>query len=75
MKEKIMKIIGGILILLVLVLIGLLIYFVGKNIYTNKMKENVKDKEWVYDNTLITHNNSYGEDIFSISKHFIIYVL
>ena len=33
------------------------------------MKENVKDKEWVYDNTLITHNNSYGEDIFSISKH------
>lgn len=69
MKEKIMKIIRGILILLVLVLIGLLIYFVGKNIYTNKMKENVKDKEWVYDNTLITHNNSYGEDIFSISKH------
>ena len=69
MKEKIMKIIRGILILLVLVLMGLLIYFVGKNIYTNKMKENVKDKEWVYDNTLITHNNSYGEDIFSISKH------
>ena len=69
MKEKIMKIIRGILILLVLVLIGLLIYFIGKNIYTNKMKENVKDKEWVYDNTLITHNNSYGEDIFSISKH------
>lgn len=69
MKEKIMKIIRGILILLVLVLIGLLIYFVGKNIYTNKMKKNVKDKEWVYDNTLITHNNSYGEDIFSISKH------
>lgn len=69
MKEKIMKIIGGILILLVLVLIGLLIYFVGKNLYTNKMKEKVKDKEWVYDNTLITHNNSYGEDIFSISKH------
>ena len=69
MKEKIMKIIRGILILLVLVLIGLLIYFVGKNIYTNKMKEKVKDKEWVYDNTLITHNNSYGEDIFSISKH------
>ena len=69
MKEKIMKIIRGILILLVLVLIGLLIYFVGKNLYTNKMKEKVKDKEWVYDNTLITHNNSYGEDIFSISKH------
>lgn len=69
MKEKIMRIIRGILILLVLVLIGLLIYFVGKNIYTNKMKEKVKDKEWVYDNTLITHNNSYGEDIFSISKH------
>lgn len=69
MKEKIMKIIRGILILLVLVLIGLLIYFIGKNIYTNKMKENVKYKEWVYDNTLITHNNSYGEDIFSISKH------
>ena len=69
MKEKIMKIMRGILILLVLVLIGLLIYFIGKNIYTNKMKENIKDKEWVYDNTLITHNNSYGEDIFSISKH------
>ncbi len=69
MKEKIMKIMKGFLILLGLLLIGFLIFIIGKNIYDNKMKENVKDKEWVLEHVSISSNNSYGDDIFSIFKH------
>ena len=69
-KNKMLKkIILGVMILLSVCLVGYLIYIIGRNIYENNMKKNLKDIKWVDKNVEITSNNSYGDDIYSVSKH------
>lgn len=68
-KETIKKIILGVVILLVVCLVGYLIYVIGNKIYENNMKKNLKDIEWIEEHVEITSDNTYGDDIYSVSKH------
>ena len=68
-NKKIKNIILGVVILLVVCLVGYLIYVIGSNIYENNMKKNLKDFDWVSEHVEISSNNTYGESIYSVSKH------
>ena len=68
-NKKIKNIILGVVILLVVCLVGYFIYVIGSNIYENNMKKNLKDFDWVSDHVEISSNNTYGESIYSVSKH------
>lgn len=68
-NKKIKNIILGVVILLVVCLVGYFIYVIGSNIYENNMKKNLKDFDWVSEHVEISSNNTYGESIYSVSKH------
>lgn len=68
-NKKIKNIILGVVILLVVCLVGYLIYIIGNSIYEKNMKKHLNDFEWISDHVEISSNNTYGDSIYSVSKH------